>query len=254
MTSAQMPAAEPISTAGRDAPTSDVFSVICHDLRDPLSAIVMGVQLLLGTAQDDRSKRVLEAIARAGERMSVLIQNAATLRGQPLKLRVMQYPVEEVLGAACTKLEKLAARKSVVVERRVSVDGTVIPCDASRLVEALVLVGENAIRHAEGHPVVVGAKLDRDVLSLWVTDRGGGIAKERLATIFDWASNASQPSREGAGLGLAAAKRIVEAHGGTIELESRLGHGTTCSIVIPLAAPLPAATERTTEDRSCSTS
>jgi two-component system sensor histidine kinase ResE len=231
-------------------PSRDVFSVICHDLRDPLSAIVMGAQLLLSTEQDDRSRRVLEAIRRAGDRMNILIQNAATLRGQQLELRWRKQPIIELLNTACAKLERIAEGRSVRVERRFAVGDAVVHCDGARVVEVLLLVGDNAVRHAGDHPVVVEAKLTRRALTLSVTDSGGGIAKDRLATIFDWAFNASQPSREGPGLGLAAARRIVERHGGAIGVKSRVGHGTRCSIVIPLLGPRVSATaDRPPEER-----
>jgi signal transduction histidine kinase len=256
MSTAQLAAVDPATnesapTAGaqRELP-ADVFSVICHDLRDPLSAIVMGAQLLLSTEQDDRSKRVLEAISRAGDRMSLLIQNAGTLRGQPLELRRRRHAIVELLNTACAKLEKMAAGRSVHLERRFDVGDAVVHCDGARIVEALLLVGDNAVRHAGNHPVVVEAKLTRKALTVSVTDSGAGIARERLPTLFDWAFNASQPSREGPGLGLAAAKRIVDEHGGLIGIKSRVGHGTKCSIVIPLLGPrVPDAADRPSEKR-----
>jgi signal transduction histidine kinase len=229
--------------------------VICHDLRDPLAAIVMGAQLLLSTAQDERSRRVLEAIGRAGDRMSLLIQNMGTLRGQPLELVERPHATEELLNKACARLDKMAAAKSVRVERRFALGDTIVLCDGARIVEALLLLGDNAIRHASGRPVVVGATSDGNALTVSVTDTGAGIAKERLPTIFDWVFNASQASREGPGLGLASARRIVDSHGGTIRVVSRVGHGTTCSIVIPLhGAAVPASTKRLAEERPCSTS
>jgi signal transduction histidine kinase len=225
------------------------LSAIRHDLQDPLSGIVMGAQLLLRTAQDERTRRVLEAIRRAGDRMSLLLQNAGTVGGQPLELRRRRQPIAELLSSACAKLDEVAARKSVRVERRFAVGEAVAFCDGSRMTEALLIVGDNAVRHAGGHPVVIGAKVRRGALTVSVTDTGTGIARERLSTIFDWAFNSGQASREGPGFGLAAARRIVEAHGGTIRVESRVGRGTTCSIVLPLVgAPVPKTAGRNTEE------
>ncbi len=223
-------------TAGDADPFGEVFSVVCHDLRDPLSAIVMGSQLLLSTTQDERSRRVLEAIGRAGDRIGLLVQNAATLRAPRLELRVGSYPVKDLLISACGKLDKLAVRKSVRVERRFAVGEEDVVCDRARIEEMIVLLGDNAIRHAAGRPVVVTAKVDGATMAVAVSDSGEGIAKDRLPTLFDWVFNARQATREGTGLGLAAAKRIVQAHDGTIGVKSRIGQGSTFHVAIPLTA------------------
>src|SRR3984957_2633132 len=126
-------------TAGDADPFGEVFSVVCHDLRDPLSAIVMGSQLLLSTTQDERSRRVLEAIGRAGDRIGLLIRNAATLRAPQLELRARSHPALQLLNSACDKLDKLASRRSIQIERRfmVSEDATLV-CDGPRIEETIL--------------------------------------------------------------------------------------------------------------------
>jgi signal transduction histidine kinase len=249
MTTARIATAEP---ARNQAPPpeadhlgGEVFSVICHDLRDPLSSIVMGAQLLLSTAPDERSRRILEAISRAGDRIGLLIRNAATLRAPQVELRTRSHRALQLLNGACDRLEKSAARRSIRLERRFAVpeDATVV-CDGPRIEETMLLMGDNAVRHAEGKPVVVGAKVDRKTLTISVTDAGPGIPKERIPTIFDWVFNVTLPSREGTGLGLAASKRIVEAHGGTIGGKPKVGQGSTFFVAVPLEARHSSDAER----------
>src|SRR5262249_11853029 len=104
-----------------------------------------------------------------------------------------------------------------------------------RLLQVLENLIGNAIKFtASGGSIVACASSgDRDVL-FWVSDTGGGIPAEHLPLVFDrfWQE---RPGRQGAGLGLAIAKGIVEAHGGRIGVESTQGRGTTFWFTIPRA-------------------
>jgi two-component system sensor histidine kinase BaeS len=113
--------------------------------------------------------------------------------------------------------------------------------DPQRLGQVLGNLVANALRHTPGGgTVTLGAAGESggEAVRLWVSDTGQGIAAEDLSRIFDrfWRGDRSRSHENGAssGLGLAIAKSLVEAHGGRIWAESRVGEGTTVSIILPL--------------------
>jgi signal transduction histidine kinase len=97
------------------------------------------------------------------------------------------------------------------------------------------LVG-NAIKFSpEGSKIVVAARRDGNEVTISVLDTGRGISADHLPRVFDRYWQSSRTDRQGAGLGLAIAKGIVEAHGGRIWVESKPGTGTTASFSLPFA-------------------
>ena len=111
-----------------------------------------------------------------------------------------------------------------------------LDADGARLTQIVANLLTNAARYTpEGGKIVVRAWSDRDLLRIEVRDSGEGIPKEQLPYIFDKYFQVSQQARtKGAGLGLAIALEVVEAHGGTIDVDSQPGRGTTFTINIPL--------------------
>jgi signal transduction histidine kinase len=236
------PAAPPSRPSGeRPRERDDLLLIIGHDLKDPLAAIMMGTNLLLKTTSpgDERTVRVLEAIQRAGDRLDGLIRNALELSkflNGTFELRSQRHKLEDVLGQALERFAPIAARRAVRLERRIEVQGAQVVCDLERIQHALLLVADNAARYTGDGRVTFEARVEGDKARISVADAGPGIPDDRVKTVFDWAANATRPAREGTGLGLALARRIIEAHGGTVELESHVGKGTTCRIALPLAA------------------
>jgi two-component system sensor histidine kinase ResE len=220
-------------------PPQDVLSVIGHDLKDPLSAITMGASLLLKTVprEDERTRRVLEAMSRAAGRMEVLIRNALDLTrlGAGLfELHTQPQSLRDLLDHALRELETLASHSGVTIEHSFTVGDANVVCDAHRITQVMLLLGDNAIKYGGGKPIGVHAALGTATVEISVSDAGPGLAEERLRTVFDWLSNATRPARDGPGLGLAVAKGIVEAHQGSITVKSRLGQGTTFCFTLPL--------------------
>ena len=110
--------------------------------------------------------------------------------------------------------------------------------DRERIQQTLSNLVGNAIKFsASESKIVVMARRDTDGVVISVLDRGKGIATDQLPRVFDRYWQSSRTDRQGAGLGLAIAKGIVEAHGGRIWLESKPGEGTTASFTLPVSAP-----------------
>jgi signal transduction histidine kinase len=110
--------------------------------------------------------------------------------------------------------------------------------DRDRIIQALANLLDNAIRLTpEGGCVVLGLRDDVDEVAITVSDTGPGIAPKLLDHLFDRFAQVDQVGKGGAGLGLAIVKGVAEAHDGTVNVESRLGVGTTFALAIPKAGP-----------------
>ena len=108
--------------------------------------------------------------------------------------------------------------------------------DRERIQQTLSNLVGNAIKFSEsGSKIVVLARKGSDVVVISVLDKGRGITADQLPRVFDRYWQSSRTDRQGAGLGLAIAKGIIETHGGTIWLESKPGEGTVASFTLPTA-------------------
>jgi signal transduction histidine kinase len=110
--------------------------------------------------------------------------------------------------------------------------------DRHCLTAAVMNLADNAVNHTQaGDTVAIGAMLSDGGLRLWVRDSGPGIAPSEQARVFERFTRGkdAQGQHRGGGLGLAVVKAIAEAHGGEVELESRLGEGSTFTMVLPRA-------------------
>jgi signal transduction histidine kinase len=111
-----------------------------------------------------------------------------------------------------------------------------VAADPERIQQTLSNLVGNAIKFSpSGSKIVVAARRDGDEVVLSVMDQGSGLSAEQLPNVFDRYWQSSRTDRQGAGLGLAICKGIVEAHGGRIWIESALNAGTTVSFTLPRA-------------------
>lgn len=219
-----------------------LMGVLSHDLRSPLSALSIGVDAL-GEPDLDGSTRerylvaMRRAIRRAEQVLSDLLDVTRIAAGT---LKVAQAPVdvEPLLERAAREHEAQArdAGTWIIVD---SDGGLPRVCgDADRVLQVLDKLLSNAMRHARGSGAITLRAETRhaangDSVRLWVIDRGPGIPEGELDEIFErcWRGAGGRP--RGAGLGLALAKGIAEAHGGSIRVESRPGAGARFCLELP---------------------
>lgn len=229
---------------GATAPRDDLISVVCHDLKDPLSAIVMGTSYVLKNIpkgdQGAKLRKMGEAVLRATQRMNALVgdlHDLARIESDRLVLDLQTQRADALLATATTLAEVAAATKKVTlkVSMKEPVAALGIPCDRERVEKMLGHLLSNAIRGANESGVVEIAVLrDGDAVRFTVTDNGKGIAPERVPHVFDRRYNSTQRARDGAGLGLALVKGLARAHGGDAGISSELGTGTSAWFSIPL--------------------
>jgi signal transduction histidine kinase len=213
-----------------------VLGVVAHDLRNPLSAI-----LLLAGALTHLDPEAAEAIRSAGTRMDRLIQDlldVALMESSQLTIERARVSTRELILGAVEMQRPLASSSSLELRVDMGPDVSDVWGDRNRLLQVFENLIGNAIKFTEsgGRITVSAASADHEVV-VHVADTGCGIAHEDLPRVFDRFWQATRSGYQGAGLGLPITKGIVETHGGRIWVESGEGRGTTISFTIPTVAP-----------------
>ena len=219
----------------------DMIAVVSHDLRNPLSTIVMCTRILLETLPglDAGAKEKIARIDRSAEHMRQLISDLLDLtriEGNQLKLELHEVPSHALVEDSVEPLRPLAQAKNIQLGVEVAPALEVIRCDPARIRQVFSNIVGNALKFTPaGGSVLVRAEPRPQSVRFSVADDGPGIPPEFQALIFDRYWQAPATASQGAGLGLFIAKGIVEAHGGRISVESREGRGSVFSFVIPAA-------------------
>ena len=162
----------------------------------------------------------------------------ARIEAGRLTIEEQRCAVGALLAEALDLMQPLAQQKRLRIERRVPGREVYVRCDRPRIIRVLSnLIGNSIKFTSEGGAITIRAELaDREV-RFSVTDTGSGIAADEVPHIFERFWQARKTARLGAGLGLAIAKGIVEAHGGQIWAQSEAGKGSTFFFTLPLGDP-----------------
>jgi len=220
-----------------------LLGVVAHDLRNPLTAILLHAAELTrrGSDPERRSQMRSEAIHSAAMRMNRLIQDlldVAVMESGRLTIEPARVSARELIVAAVDMQRALASSSSL--ELRIDVDRDVPDAwgDRDRLLQVFENLIGNAIKFTKaGGCITVGAASRNHEVIFRVADTGSGIAPENLPRVFDRFWQATRTGGQGAGLGLPITKGIIEAHGGRIWVESAPDRGTIFSFTIPDATP-----------------
>ncbi len=221
----------------------EVLGIVAHDLRNPLSTIVMEAEFLkcFREGQESGFRDAALSIHRSAMRMSRMIQDLlgiASVEAGGLVVERSRVPVSQLIRDAVEAQKSIAAVASVDLRLEVARDVPDVWADRDRLLQVLDNLVGNALKFTPpgGHIRVGAAALNEDEVQFWVADAGVGIAAEDLPHVFDRFWQARKGERRGTGLGLAIVKGIIEAHGGRIWVESALERGTTFFFALPAAA------------------
>jgi signal transduction histidine kinase len=209
-----------------------VLKIVSRDLRNPLHTISMSASLLLELPLPlEQQSAYFRRIKRAGERMNRLIQDlldVAKLEAGRVGIDARQIEVAPLVREAHEMLAPLASEKGIQLDAAVEDALPVIRADAGRVMQVISNLVGNAIKFTPaGGRIVIRAEAEPEGVCFSVSDTGQGIPPEQLAHIFGEFWQANPADRRGIGLGLTIAKGIVDAHGGRIWVESRVGEGTT---------------------------
>lgn len=231
--------------AGRQA-QKDFVANVSHDLRTPLTSIQGYAQAILdGAAQDPDSQRhAARVIYEESDRLRRLVEgllDLARLDAGQMVFSMGLVDVAAVVRGVVERLSLKAVEKGIRLESQLG-DVPLLLADADRLAQIFTNLVDNAIQHTPpGGAVSVTSRAEPQWAVVHVKDTGPGIPPEDLPRIFDRfyqvdKSRAHGPGR-GAGLGLAISREIVQAHGGTLTVESIPGQGSCFSVRLPLARP-----------------
>ncbi len=225
------------ATKARD----DVLAVVAHDLRNPLNTVTMAISLMLENTPPERTqeRRQVEIVRRAADRMNRMIQDLLDVRRMEsgrLAIDLKAEDVNVIINDMIEMLRPLAEGSSIVLEPSVPEGLPSVLCDSARIQQVLSNLVGNAVKFTprQGRITVCAELIDGEV-RFGVIDTGPGIPPEQVPHIFGQFWQASPSDRRGIGLGLAIAKGIVEAHKGTIWVESHVGLGSTFYFTLPTA-------------------
>ena len=210
-----------------------------HELRTPVSVILTQTQTALNRERDAAGyKQTVEACQRAAQRMRRLIESLLELArfdaGQEV-LKQLRFNFSKTISDSVEMVQALAEERNVKIVSEIA--PLEITGDSERLAQVVTNLLTNAIQYNQPDGEVrVQLAATEGLAVLTVTDTGQGIASEHLPLVFGrfFRADASRTGAGNSGLGLAICQAIVTAHGGTIEVASELGVGTTFTVRLPV--------------------
>ena len=218
----------------------DMIGIVSHDLRNPVHAVKMLTGVILGSNESPPSSQVAEyagVIRQAAEQMDTLIQDlldVTRVEAGGLSVELLPIDTRILLEESLRTLEPVAESKSIVLRLNAPPELPPVNADSERIAQALSNLVGNAVKFSPPESeITVGAAERNGEVLVSVSDRGPGMTPEQLAHAFDRFWQSRRTDREGAGLGLAITKGIIDAHGGRIWAESEIGNGSTFYFTLP---------------------
>src|SRR5438067_2091562 len=222
---------------------SQFLANMSHELRTPLNAILGYSELLVDGiygAVPERAMGVLERVQNNGKHLLALINDVLDLSkieaGQ-LVLTFEDYALPDVVQSVVSTAEGLANTKGLKFSADVAPGLPTGHGDARRLSQVLLNLVGNAVKFTDEGEVAIRALAENGHFVLTVRDTGPGIAPEdhdKIFGEFQQVDNSNTRKKGGTGLGLAISKRMVEMQGGSIVVDSKLGHGATFRVTLPI--------------------
>ena len=222
----------------------DMIGIVSHDLRNPVNAVKMLAGVMLDRERDEPlSAEMVEyatIIRQAAEQMDALIRDLLDVtRVEAGRLKVDARPenTEELLSDALRTLAPVASQKSLRLRLSSPDDIPHVLADRERIAQALSNLVGNAVKFSPpGSEISVGVEVLEAEVLFSVRDRGQGMTQEQLSHAFDRFWQSSRTDREGAGLGLAITKGIIDAHGGRIWADSSPDEGAVFYFTLPISS------------------
>jgi len=210
---------------------------VSHELRTPLT-VIKGYVYTLQRGEDDPIKSArLEVINGECERLAYLVEDLLELsRAQAGELRVSAetFPLRDCVEEVADRLRGLAGQRQVEIEVCWAGNGSLVMGDENRIRQVFANLLTNGIKYAPpGTAVVVNGDSTGEELCVSISYSGRGIPPAALPRIFDEFYQAPDGAEPGAGLGLAVARELTQAHGGSLDVASTVGSGTCFTVRLP---------------------
>jgi signal transduction histidine kinase len=226
-----------------DAMKNDFVNMVSHELRSPMTAIKLQHEVILDGLAGELTQKQRELLSRAQAKIQGLLElineslDIAKIEAGHRQLELIPVQLGEVLQEVAHLLEAKAADQKVALQLSVPPDLPPVRADRRSMEEVFVNLVSNAINYSpDGGEVTIAGLSHGDYVEVRISDTGIGIEPEEIPKIFDKFYRVKNPKARqiiGTGLGLALVKGIVEAHRGTVEVESRLGEGSTFRVLLP---------------------
>ncbi len=216
----------------------DFVANVSHELRTPLTSLGLMVENLLRGALDERDvaedflRRMAGEIERLTEMVMELLKLARLESGQE-KLRMSGFLAGELVQEAVSTMQGLlvSRRQKVALEGE---KGVVFSADREKLKQVFINLLDNASKFSPpGSTITIGLREHSHEVDCSVKDRGAGVLPEHLPRVYERFFKSSPSRGGGTGLGLAIVKHIIEAHGGSVYVRSKLGEGSTFGFTLP---------------------
>jgi two-component system, NtrC family, sensor histidine kinase KinB len=226
----------------KDRARVNLVATLSHELKTPLTSLALSAELL-DRGKDNFDPKQRELLATANEdigRIRHLADDLVDLaRGQPgsISIRSSTVDIAELIRAVMNSFALQAEQKDIALKSVIAPSTPDVLADRVKLSWVISNLIGNAMRYTpSGGTITISSMGDGDLVRLQVSDTGPGVAPEIRDHLFEryaqWNSNGAEPGS--AGLGLAIAKEIVEAHGGRIFVESTVGEGTCFTVELPI--------------------
>lgn len=227
---------------------ADFVAMLSHEIRTPLTSIREAVDLVGSGAfgaVNERQGRFLAIAGQESVRLSDLLARLMTvsrMESQALDLSPEPTDCAGLVASALERLAPTAQARRVILSARLPDAPVSCVCDPAHVQQVLLNLIGNGIKFSpEGGAVTIELLADESAATFRVSDTGPGIARQEQELVFHkyYREPGVRHSVDGAGLGLAIARRIVEAHGGRMALDSEPGRGSTFSFTLPLTGAAP---------------
>jgi len=216
----------------------ELLAIVSHDLRNPMSTILASSGVIarrFGAEVQKQTEMIERAVARMQKLVSDLLEEARIEAGQ-LGLDRREHDAVAFASQAVDAMRAVAELKSQSLTHRHRGEPCRVLCDLERMFQVLSNLIGNALTFTPvGGQIELLVEPAHDEVRFSISDTGPGIPPEQLPHIFNRFWQASHSGRKGIGLGLSIAKGIIEAHGGRIWVDSKLGAGSTFHFTLPLA-------------------
>jgi two-component system phosphate regulon sensor histidine kinase PhoR len=222
---------------------NDFISNMTHEFKTPISTISLACEVLSDKSIEkspERMNKYVKMIGDENKRLSLLVENilqTAILDKGQLKLKIQSIDIHNLIEQTITNIKLQVENKEGEISTDLKAANAVINGDRVHITNIVFNLIDNALKYSGDHPVIkISTRNDSEGVFISVEDNGIGISKENQKRIFDTmyrVPTGNIHNVKGFGLGLSYVKAVVEKHGGSINVESELGKGSTFTIYLP---------------------
>jgi signal transduction histidine kinase len=232
-------------------------AIVSHELKSPLAAVQQYLYGLSGELSGQMTEDQLRRFERIQTRIDDLMKlihtwlRAISVDIESIKENFKPTSIPIVITKAVESVEPHAVRKDISIQTSIEDDLSYVDGDEGTLVETIVNIIGNAVKYSPtGSHISITANSSENQVIIRIQDNGIGISKEDLPFIFEdfYTTKPNKDVEKGSGVGLALTRRILEAHEGTISVESELGKGSTFELCLPVVKELSAELNQMTKE------